>query len=835
MKNVLIVENGTSSLKMNESVDNSTRVLLSGKFTEFDIENRNKRFYTADNFIPVMNNLLEKKKLLGVLYGEFDHPDVFDIAGKNASHAIESLTHNNESNCVDGSIALLSTHWGKEAKAIINDGYPLFVSSRAAGVTDSTGNVALKELFTYDIVLDPGFATSQVSLNESCGYKSDLDVPYRIYEMNDASVNNLHLDNKNDNKTQMDLKYMESMLTDKMVQLEHTIMEKIKNASGSPEELLSLSEKHELVNQELVAVKLYLEEFKKNMNILVKQNKALTETNQTLTNELNENTMYSNHLASGLKKLNIYAKDIENRLSVDEKMIEYVAEHSKNNILRTDSIESNINNITENVNNTTEFVEYLAGETKKVTEANTAENAITQKFLEYVANETKITQEFSENVARETEVSQKFIEYVANESFKDQVFLDYIGEKVDGLVGYQSNLVSKLKATTPISENVDNEDSIHTLESVEDFLGITKEKEILNNIEESSEEASEEDTEEKEIAVDVEASDDINNVPTTTTDATLDIDTNDTSIDISTEPVVTTEPVITIEASEEGEDGETSEEGEDADDTFVDATDNTEDVEDLTTTSDVLDTIVTDDTISAEIDNVEDTNMETELLQSVVKLLGSDDTGIIVEITPDNKVIIQKSGSDETITAGPDEYEVMNIDDNMTETVTNVLAEIKKQKVLSNQQPHFFSFMTEQQIVDFKNLDKETQNSIVLALDESEYYTANDVLAIIGETLNSNSLSYEDKLISNVPENLKEAWNALEQNAKLSVITESKYFALSTTADMKNFWATRPFAKAVTSPEATLIKESLKSDNTEALNEEYINAFMSSIDNMTIK
>ena len=216
-------------------------------------------------------------------------------------------------------------------------------------------------------------------------------------------------------------------------------------------------------------------------------------------------------------------------------------------------------------------------------------------------------------------------------------------------------------------------------------------------------------------------------------------------------------------------------------------------------------------------------------------MLGSDDTGFIIEVTPDNIVIFQKSGSVDTVEAGHDEYEVMDMDSNLTETVHDVLAEIKKQKTLANQQPHFYSFLSEQQLADFKSLDKASQDSITLALDESEYYTASDVLSVIGETLNADATSYEDKLIGNVPENLKEAWNALEQDAKVSVITESKYFALSTTSDMKNFWATRPFAKAVTSPEATLIKESFNSEPTDELKDDYINAFMKTVDNMTIK
>jgi hypothetical protein len=111
-KHVMIVENSTSSLAKNESVTTTdkkySRFIVDGIFTEFDIENRNKRMYTAENFVPKMQDLLMKKEKLGVLYGEYDHPDVFDITCKNLSHAIESLTYNEQLNRVDGSISILS-------------------------------------------------------------------------------------------------------------------------------------------------------------------------------------------------------------------------------------------------------------------------------------------------------------------------------------------------------------------------------------------------------------------------------------------------------------------------------------------------------------------------------------------------------------------------------------------------------------------------------------------------------------------------------------------------------------------------------------------------------
>ncbi len=807
MKHVLIVENNSQSLKVNESATGSTKFLLNGIFTEFDIENRNKRFYTAENFVPCMNRMLEKKNLLGVLYGEFDHPDVFDIAGKNISHAIESLVYNESANRIDGSIALLSTHYGKEAKAIINDGFPLFVSSRAAGVTDGNGNVSLKEMFTYDIVVDPGFASSRVSVNESLGYNTSNETQYRIYEMNDSQVNNLFNDNKNDNKTKMDLTKMETLLAEELAKFEFQIMSKITEGKTAPEELKSMLEKYELVNEELVNVKTYLEEFKKSVNFLVKENTKLNAENKKLNAEINENTLYSNHLASGLKQLNDYSNDIESRLEVGEKMIEYVAEHAKANILFTEDIAKEhtiTQKFVESVAKETEvaqkFAEHIANEAKNI--AN--ESAITRQFAEYIANEAKLIKE-------EVTITQGFAEHVANEAYGDQVFLNYIANKVDGIVGYTTEMVTKIKSTTPVNETLSIED-IHTLENISDYLGITEEQDVLHNMEPVNEEETEKEETEDNTEETEEESTELEDVTETPEDNETEHVDNTEETDDVVLPIETveTEPDFTGEL-------------------------------DLNVELPVVDLPLGDNTNEFEptevvepIENVEpiETSMETTLLQSLVKVLGSDETGIVVEVTPEGKIIIQKSGSDELSELEPHEVEVMNMDENITETVNDVLAEIKKQKVLSNQQPHFFTFLSEEQITDFKMLEKVSQNNITLKMNESEYMSTSDVLNIIGNVLNENSISYEDKLISNIPDTIKESWNAFTKEQKVSIITESKYFNLSTTADIKSFWDTRPFAKAITSPEAVLIKESLNSDNTEEFNEDYINAFLKSMDNL---
>jgi len=803
-KHVLIVENQTDALKRNESAQSSSKFLLSGPFTEFDIENRNKRFYTAKNFIPCMNALLEKRKLLGVLYGEFDHPDVFDIAGKNTSHAIESLVHNESSNRVDGSIALLSTHYGKEARAIINDGYPLFVSSRAAGITDGSGNVALKELFTYDIVLDPGFASARVSVNESFGLKTNDDVPYRIYEMKDEHVNNLFLDNKNDNKTRMDLTEMKIMLADEMAKLEHQILTKVTEGKSAPEEVKALMAKYENVNDEMIAVKEYLTYLKTKVAFLVSENTKLSGDNKKLVFEINENTAYANHLASQLKNLNKYTVGIESRLAVDEKMIEYVAEHAKANILFSEDIANNVTKITETVANNAAFLEYVA-----------TEGDITQKFVEHVAAETEIAQKFAENTASEVKDTQGFLEYVATEKYKDEVFLEYVANKVDGIIGYNVKAINKIKSSIPLKEGISDEDDIHTLEPIQDFLGLEQEQEVANNIENA------------EVA-------EVSPVVSQTEVSPVDIDLNVNPTDLPS-AIAITDPGVAVEA---GADTDNVVEPSVVTDIQLDTIQpvQAEDVVEPVQVEDVVEPVQAEDVVEpvqAEEVVQPENNDESPLLNALVKITGTDETGIVVNADGD-KVTIQKSGSDETQELEVGEYEVINTDENIAEKVGNVLAEIKKNKILANQQPHFYTFLTEAQISDFKVLDTKSREAITLAMNESEYYNTADVLNIIGKTLNEKAMSYEDKLVTNVPTLLKETWNGFSKEQKLSVITEAKYFNLVTTADITNFWNTRPFAKAVLSPEAIMIKESASTE-TESLTDDYVNSFLKSMDNLNTK
>jgi len=152
----------------------------------------------------------------GRILGELDHPEGrFEVSMKEASHMITDLWYDQNTHCIMGRLEVLDTPNGKTLKSLIEAGYPLYVSSRAAGDVDpKTKEVEIAQIFTYDVVCTPGFKEARLErvneslltdgalkyINESAGDENkeiknnEVEVPMEAINENVSKFNNTKIE-----------------------------------------------------------------------------------------------------------------------------------------------------------------------------------------------------------------------------------------------------------------------------------------------------------------------------------------------------------------------------------------------------------------------------------------------------------------------------------------------------------------------------------------------------------------------------------------------------------------------------------------------------------------
>lgn len=177
-KNVILNVRSDAPIKIMESRTEGSDLYLVGEFTTFDVLNRNKRIYKKDNYKVVLEQIAEKCAS-GALLGELGHPNGRSNTELDCvSHVITKLEIDEEKNCVRGELKLLPTPKGQLARTLVENGVPLFVSSRASGYIGKGGVVTLTSLITYDLVDEPGFANARLTVRDITeGLCSECDDP----------------------------------------------------------------------------------------------------------------------------------------------------------------------------------------------------------------------------------------------------------------------------------------------------------------------------------------------------------------------------------------------------------------------------------------------------------------------------------------------------------------------------------------------------------------------------------------------------------------------------------------------------------------------------------
>ena len=383
-KDLLILERSSSSLDL--KTENGAYV-LEGIFGELDKKNKNNRIYTAEEYVPQIESLQDKIKSSKLL-GELDHPSNFDVSLKNVSHIIEELTYDKENKQIKGRIRLLDTDAGRQAKALVDAGVPLQISSRAAGAVEENGQVKIKQLFTYDLVADPGFANAELTrVNESYGFANDSDI--LIYEIGVSNINETKIENK-ETETMAESKFI---TVEDFNKYSKYLSEEIKSIKGS------LTEAQENVNDSKV------EELKEYATYLAEKLDNSIKYSEHVAEKTDQNIQYSENLAEKLDQSIQYSEHIAGGVDNIKEYTNYLAEsYNEGATTHADLLE---------------YVDYLKTNLEKVTE-----------YAEYVA-ETVNT-----NLILEDEAGKEVAEIEDEQDNKDvtEPVVDADGNEIDGEV-----------------------------------------------------------------------------------------------------------------------------------------------------------------------------------------------------------------------------------------------------------------------------------------------------------------------------------------------------------------------------------------------------------------
>lgn len=399
LKNLLIVERSSGSLSVaGESKD----YVLEGIFGEIDSKNKNNRIYTEDEYVPqieALQNKIKSSKLLG----ELDHPQQFDISLKNVSHIIEDLFYDKDNKQVRGRIRLLDTDAGRQAKALVDAGVPLQISSRAAGTVESSGKVKIKQLFTYDLVADPGFENAELSrVNESYGFSNDGNL--FIYEVG-SETQVLETTNSNQNNTEK--------------------MEEFVNAND-------FNKYTEYLAEEIKTLKNSIEEVKTTVN---------ESASKTVEEQIQDVIAHNDHLVENINRISEYTQYLAEQLDKNIQYTEYVAEQSDNGIQYAE-------HIAEKLDQSIQYSEHIAEK---------ADQGI--QYTETIAEKLEDSVKYTETVAESVNKLKEYANYIAeasNEGFTENdkliEYVDYLKENLESVTEYAQYIAESINANLVVEE-----------------------------------------------------------------------------------------------------------------------------------------------------------------------------------------------------------------------------------------------------------------------------------------------------------------------------------------------------------------------------------------------
>jgi len=740
-KDLLIVEMSSSALNVTSSENKD--YVLEGVFGQIDQKNRNNRIYTEDEYVPQIEALQAKIKSSKLL-GELDHPQQFDTSLKNVSHIVEDLYYDKDSKEVRGKIRLLDTDAGRQAKALVDAGVPLQISSRAAGAVESNGKVKIKQLFTYDLVADPGFENAELKrVNESYGFGNDSGV--YIYEMGEANVTeNIEIQNTN-----IEIKENKNM-------------------------------------EEFVKA----EDFNRYSEYLAKEIKGIKESMDAKAADASEDMTVENikshndHIADNVNTLSEYVTYLAEKLDQSIQYSEHVAEKADQGISYTENIAEKVDqgiqyseHLAESITKVKDFANYLAEEHN--TGADAAANML--GYVEYLRENLQSISEYAEYIAES--INENLVVEdgagVDAEELEDET-TDETPDVVDG-DGEEYE-----KAADRAEDNSDElEDEI--LDGDEGAKEVTEDEgdEAGKEVEEIEDDAAEELEEDKaeEIEDDINDKGEVEDLDDKVEDTEEEVENAEDHVDEEDEVVTTGEEVEAEEAEAEGEEAaeevEAEAEGEEA----------TEEVEESEEGAKDLEEIEGEEVEAG--DNSKEGDVDAHEAGEEAEDLESDLDNSDQEIPPTGNTDEVESGEGEEEAEGED-----GAQDPLEAYKSEISAKlnnlIETAQIKENENPSFFRVVSSSTIEKYNALNEDAKTEVRSAVSKRGFMTEREITSII----ESSQLIVENKnaepfFLAAMPLEYKETWTNLSEAKQNQVAAQSKYHTLNTEYQVRNFWQTR--------------------------------------------
>jgi hypothetical protein len=456
---VLIVENIGETLNVQQNSQSGT--VLEGVCAVFGRMNNNRRVYEKDEYLPHLSYLNEKISS-NQLTGTIDHPQHFEAKLSEASHIITGLNYDGGDKVHIKLRLLENTPHGKIAKALLDGGVRLSISSRAAGTVNESGRVTLQRIFTYDLVGEPGFTEAVLNKTVHESLKSDfqmitesynqireksfvysnnlVDVSeslnfaenFKVYKIN-KSDNNVNRLFQNNQKTQKNSTIMADFVTrEQMDQYSEVLKNQfasIKKELKSQKSILESTSNPstgEVDNLKLVGF----------VNYLAEQLEGVVNYADYLSAKLNESIRYSEHVAETANNSIDYSNYIGEKVNQSVQHQDYLAEKLNQSINYSEYIK-------ESLNNSIKYQNYLAEELDKGLQ-----------YTEYVAEGANRGIEFAEYLAENLNINREYSQYVAEKLSQTIGYTEYIAESLNegGVVGKRNVLkgVSKIDESNSV-------------------------------------------------------------------------------------------------------------------------------------------------------------------------------------------------------------------------------------------------------------------------------------------------------------------------------------------------------------------------------------------------